>query len=256
MAGAIRGGVYVVEHPLVTTMDRVALSGHSSTFILKKLLKEEGVTALWRGGSTIVARMGSWPFRMGAYQWVGERVQPGYLKTFYSVLAMSAMDTLFLKPFDTLRIAMVGATTKKPFDLKQVLSMRVLYKDAMTVGGVNLYTWSVYISADAYFKRLIRSYYGAQDLSTSQLLSVSAATTVTSGILSAPVRLVTTNLQAPDTYCRGFIAGWRYSFENIGIKGFMRHLRLGTVAYIPGNIAATFLFDWLDRKNSMVENHH
>ena len=40
MAGAIRGGVYVVEHPLVTTMDRVALSGHSSTFILRKLLKE------------------------------------------------------------------------------------------------------------------------------------------------------------------------------------------------------------------------
>ena len=214
------------------------------------------MTALWRGGSDIVARMGSWPFRMGAYQWVGERVQSGYLKTFYSILAMSIIDTLFLKPFDTLCIAMVGATTEKPFNLKKVSSLRVLYKDAMTVGGANLYTWSVYLSADAYFKRFIRSYYGVQDLSPSQLLSVSAATTVTSGIFSAPVRLVTTNLQAPDVHCRGFIAGWRHSLKNIGIKGFMRHLRLGTVAYIPGNIAATFLFDWLDRKNSKVQNHY
>ncbi|HBN23224.1 MAG TPA: hypothetical protein DD412_08315 [Holosporales bacterium] len=256
MAGVIRGGTYVVEHPLVATMDRVALSGQSSTFVLKKLVREEGVMALWRGGSTVLARMGSWPLRMGTYQWVGKNVQSGYLKTFSSVVAMSAMDTLFLKPFDTLRIAMVSATKEKPFDIRRVLLLRVLYKDILTVGGGNLYTWTTYLSADAYYKNLFRSYSEEENLTSLQLVGVAGATTVISGVLCAPVRLVMTNLQAPEASCRGFIAGWRYTLKRIGMRGIIRHFRLGTVAYIPGNIAATFLFDWLDRKNSVAENHY
>lgn len=256
MAGGIRGGVYGIEHPLIATMDRVASSGKSSTAVLKKLIKEEGVMALWRGGSTVMARMGSWPLRMGAYQWVGRNVQSGYLKTFSSVVAMSAMDTLFLKPFDTLRIAMVSATKEKPFELRRFLSLRVLYKDTLTIGSGNLYTWMTYLSADAYFKSLFRSYFKKENLTSLQLIGVAGATTLTSGVLCAPVRLVMTHLQAPDAVCRGFIAGWQYAIKQIGVKGIIRYSRLGTVAYIPGNIAATFLFDWLDRKNSSLEKHH
>ncbi len=255
-AGAIRGGVYVVEHPLVTTMDRVALSGNSPLSILRNLIKGGGMTALWRGGSTIAARAGSWPFRMGVYQGVGERVQPGYQRTLCTAGAMTIMDTLLLKPFDTLRIAMVSATKEKPFDLKKALSPRALYKDILSVGGGNLYTWAIYLSADAYFKSLFRSYSEGQELSVPQLLGVSAAITLTSGVFCAPARLVMTTLQAPDAPCSGLVNGFKCAWQSIGRKGFMRHTRLGTIAYLPGNIAATFLFDWLDRKNSMAQNQH
>ena len=251
-AGVGRSLIYGLEYPATAVMDQMARTGKSTTKIVTQTIAKKGLPGLWTGGQTILVRGAAWVPRLAIYQSINRHTS-GWQQPLYTAGAMTAMDTFLLTPANALRIAMTTATREKPFSLHSVLRPKVLYKDFRSIGLSNLFSWSVYLGADAYFRALLKDSYQVDHLNLKNNLLIGSLTTGCVGMIISPLRLVNITLQAPGAQCSGFWEGTKESWRKLGFKGTVRFCRINTIAYWPGNIAMAVIFNWLDCQKDTKE---